>query len=122
MIKQHRTIYKTIKSRAETFVGCIFDEIARRLWSRHLHRRDAARARYREKKRRINTYRHRQRERETPFSEQLSYSSRWTSKRTSKLSRIGLKSSSAMKTTSFWYSREGEVCGFPRALSRIKFL
>jgi hypothetical protein len=33
-----------------------------------------------------------------------------------------LKSSSAMKTTSFWYSRAGEVCGFPRALSRIKFL
>ena len=28
MIKQHRTIYKTIKSRAETFVGCIFDEIS----------------------------------------------------------------------------------------------
>ena len=26
-----------------------------------------------------------------------------------------------MKTTSFWYSRAGEVCGFPRALSRIKF-
>jgi hypothetical protein len=34
MIKQHRTIYKTIKSRAETFVGCIFDEISKRLWSR----------------------------------------------------------------------------------------
>jgi hypothetical protein len=33
-----------------------------------------------------------------------------------------LKSSSAMKTTSFWYSREGEVRRFPRALSRIKFL
>ena len=33
MIKQHRTIYKTIKSRAETFVGCIFDEISWRLWS-----------------------------------------------------------------------------------------
>lgn len=53
MIKQHRTIYKTIKSRAETFVGCMFDEIARRLWSRHLHHRDAALPRYteREKKR-----------------------------------------------------------------------
>ena len=52
MIKQHRTIYKTIKSRAETFVGCMFDEIARRLWSRHLHHRDAALTRYieREKK------------------------------------------------------------------------
>ena len=49
MIKQHRTIYKTIKSRAETFVGCIFDEISWRLWSRHLHRRDAARALKRKK-------------------------------------------------------------------------
>jgi len=33
MIKQHRTTDKTIKSRAETFVGCIFDEISWRLWS-----------------------------------------------------------------------------------------
>lgn len=49
MIKQHRTTDKTIKSRAETFVGCIFDEISWRLWSRHLHRRDAARALKRKK-------------------------------------------------------------------------
>ena len=33
MIKQHRTTDKTIKSRAETFVGCMFDEISWRLWS-----------------------------------------------------------------------------------------
>ena len=51
MIKQHRTIYKTIKSRAETFVGCIFDEIFWRLWS-HLSSSSwcGARALQREKK------------------------------------------------------------------------